>query len=70
MPDVDCVPFPRIAAVAGVPLVPDILTVAIAVLPAFVGVHNVVSVTGVAFIPAVAGNPAFACIPAIDYKLV
>jgi hypothetical protein len=60
MPPVDCVPAPSIAAVAGVPLVPGILTVAIAGLPAFVSVPGVASVSAVAFIPAVA------CIPAID----
>jgi hypothetical protein len=70
MPAVDCVPAPSIAAVAGVPLVPDILTVAIAGLPAFVGVHGVVSVSGIAFIPDVACIPAIACIPPIDSKLL
>jgi hypothetical protein len=53
-----------ISAAAGIPLVPDVLTVA--GLPAFDGVPGVDVVSAVAFLPAVAGVSAFAVVPAVD----
>jgi hypothetical protein len=54
----------NLSASAGVPLIPDVLTVA--GFPAFVGIPGVVVFSDVAFIPAVAGVSAVAVGPAVD----
>ncbi len=59
MPDVAC-----ISAAVGLPLVPDVLTVA--VVPAFVGIPGVVGFPAVGFIPAVAVDSAIAVVPDVD----